>query len=361
MKKQAHHGALNYQELESLGIPPAEVIDFSSNINPYGPIKAILDAITHADTKSYPDRDSIQLRRSIGTLHKINVSQILTGNGAAELIWLLCFTLLQAGDEVLILGPTFGEYERCANLMSAVATVFMAKPEKAFQLPLHTAIEKVAKAQPKLVFMCNPNNPTGGLYPHNEISKLVSAFPQTHFVIDEAYIDFVPQAEPMKRQSRSNLILLRSMTKYYALAGVRLGYVLASPEIIERLENVRPVWNVNSLAQAAGVAALQNKLEADKSLHELLQNTARLKKQFANVGLPPVESSTHYFIVKVGKAKELRKQLLLKHKIQVRDCSSFGLFEHIRISTRLPEENELLVQAIEKVLQSSDFGTTHAR
>lgn len=347
---EAHHGALNYLELESIGISSTEIIDFSSNINPYGPIQIILDAIKNADVSAYPDRDALQLRRALAALHNVEITHILAGNGASELIWQTCFALLTPGDEVLILGPTFGEYARCAHLMDANVTLLSVEPKTQNYDQIHA---KIVHLKPSMVFICNPNNPTGDLFQKNELLKLVVRHRNTKFVIDEAYIDFVPQAEPLETGEFPNLIILRSMTKYYALAGIRLGYVLAAPGIIKQLEGVRPAWNVNSLAQAAGVAAIQNKDKVDKTLPALLEIKNDLVKELAEIGLSPEKSSTHYFLLKVGEASDFRKQLLHEHHIQVRDCTSFGLPKHIRISTRLPEENELLVRSIKLMLHST--------
>ncbi len=358
---QAHHGALDYHELESLGINPSSVIDFSSNINPYGPIQPVIDAATSADIKSYPDRDALALRQAIAATYEREPAEIIAGNGASELIWLLCLALLQPGDSVLVVAPTFSEYGRCAQLAGAQVSELFGGHDLDYAVPMEQIRIEIRNTNPRLVFLCNPNNPTGHLYPVDEILDTVSSFPETLFVIDEAYIDFVPQAKSLIKHQAANLIVLRSMTKYYALAGLRLGYLVASPEIIHNLEDIRPAWNVNAVAQAAGIAALQNKTLVDSDLPKLIDNNKQFVNQLVSAGYSPLPSSTQYFLLQVGNAAEIRQQLLRQHQIQVRDCASFGLPQHIRISTRLPHENDLLLEALVKLQLQNLKGNENAR
>ena len=168
------------------------------------------------------------------------------------MIWLAAFATLKPGDEVLILGPTFGEYERASRLMAATPRQWNALPAAGFPLDVPEITRRLGSAHFRAVFLCNPNNPTGQVLSNAAIRAWADAHPNTLFIVDEAYLAFVPGLESVLPAGRPNLLVLRSMTKDYALAGLRLGYAAGDERLIRALKAVRPAWNVNALAQAAG-------------------------------------------------------------------------------------------------------------
>jgi histidinol-phosphate/aromatic aminotransferase/cobyric acid decarboxylase-like protein len=179
------------------------------------------------------------------------------------------------------------------------------------------------------------------------VAAWVTALPRTLFVIDEAYLTFAIGARSVLTLQADNVLLLRSMTKAYALAGIRLGYAVGHPDVLAVLRQVRPPWSVNALAQAAGVAALTDAAHIERSLAQVAQAKQRLVAELYRLGLEPVPSSTHFFLLKVGNATACR-QALLRRGLLVRDCTSFGLPAYIRVATRRPEENAQLLAALAK-------------
>jgi len=176
--------------------------------------------------------------------------------------------------------------------------------------------------------------------------------PDTLFVVDEAYLAFAAEARSTLNLDCANILVLRSMTKDYALAGLRLGYAAGHyPPIIAMLAQARPAWNVNALAQAAGVAALADQPYLQRCLHQLISARAQLADKLAALGLLPVPSATHFFLVEVGSGALFRRTLL-EQGLLVRDCASFGLPAYVRIATRRPAENERLWGAVEQLLSS---------
>jgi len=343
------HGALDYIELTRLGIVPDEIIDFSVNSNPFGPSPAVREALWRAVIERYPDRESLALRKALAENFSIDPAQLLVGNGTAELLWLVAIAFVRPGDRALVLKPTFGEYARSVALMGARVESIWAKEENNFTFNPETIHEALEAATPRLVFICNPNNPTGTALPAERIGELAAAHPNTLFVIDEAYIQFVPGLRSCISLNLPNLILLRSMTKDYALAGLRLGFAAGQPNLIEALAKVRPPWNVNAVAQEAGLAALMDEAHLSQSMAHLHAAKMDFLTGLHILGLHPVPSATHYFIIKVGNAVEFRRRLLA-YRIQVRDCSSFGLPNYIRIATRKPDENARLLLALKENL-----------
>lgn len=348
----AHHGAFDYEELEKLRFKPDDVIDFSVNSNPYGTAASVQEALAHVPLDRYPDRECLALRREIVKyIPFTDINQVMVGNGTAELLLLVALAFIQPGEVVLVVAPTFSEYARVSALMGAWVETYTARAEDNFAVDLNAVEAMIERSKPRLVFICNPNNPTGAVLEARELFKLAERFPNTLFVCDEAYVNFVWNVSytwTMETYLLPNVLVLRSMTKDYALAGLRLGYALGDTSIIRALEQVRPAWNVNALAQAAGVAVLQDRAYLSKTMMQLREDRDRLIESLHQLGFAPVPTSTHYFLVRVGDAAAFRRALL-GHKILVRDCASFGLPEYIRIATRRAESNARLLEAIRQV------------
>lgn len=341
--KPATHGALDFAELERLGIQPDDVLDFSVNSNPFGPPPQVWDAIRQTPLERYPDRESIALRRALSERLEVSPEQILVGNGTAELIQLAAFAFLQNGDHALIVEPTFGEYERSVRLMKANIHRWRAISHNGFILNPEKIYKRLCQRKMQIVFLCNPNNPTGQVVSNDVLRAWADEFPETTFIVDEAYLAFVggmPSAISFKRK---NILTLRSMTKDYAIAGLRLGYAVGAPGIIEAMKNLRPAWNVNALAQAAGLASLQSEKYVSETLAKLRGEKEALVSGLKELGYKPVPSQTNYFLLPVRNGEQFRAKLL-KHGIVVRDCASFGLPSYVRIATRKSEENTRLLE-----------------
>jgi L-threonine-O-3-phosphate decarboxylase len=346
----AQHGALDYAELERLGLNPDEILDFSVNSNPYGPSPGVRQALAGIALERYPDREALAVRRALADRIGVGAEQILAGNGTAELLWLVALAFLRPHDQVLIVGPTFGEYERVAALMGANVTAWNARPEQGFTPEPEQVARAVGRLSPRMVFICNPNNPTGSVLPPEQIGAWAQAQPEVLFVVDEAYLAFAPGMQSALNMGGDNILVLRSMTKDYALAGLRLGYAVGHGRAIAALERVRPAWNVNAPAQAAGVAALADEAHLRTSLEALRAAKEALLAGLKRLGLAPMPSEVHFFLMRVGEGQAFR-QALLRQGILVRDCASFGLPAYVRIATRRPEENARLLAAIAELLR----------
>jgi len=341
------HGAPNYTELEKAGLSAEEVIDFSVNSNPYGPSPRVKEAIANTPLDRYPDRECLSLRRALAERLGVSSGQIIVGNGAAELVWLAAFAFLQPGDDVLILGPTFGEYERSACLMGAEVKQVNALPEVGFTMQSELVSHELESRKYRVVFLCNPNNPTGQVIPPNVIRAWVEAQHQTLFIVDEAYLSFVADLQTAIEADRDNLLILRSMTKDYALAGIRLGYAAGHERLTRALVSVCPAWNVNALAQAAGLAALEDEAYYQESLVRLREEKEYLVSGLRELGFTPIFSQTHFFLLPVENGAKFR-QNLFREGLQVRDCASFGLSEYVRISPRSRKQNQKLLDCLHR-------------
>ncbi|MBN1219374.1 MAG: histidinol-phosphate aminotransferase family protein [Anaerolineae bacterium] len=356
------HGARDYTELQRLGLAPDDVIDFSTNSNPYGPHPAIFQAMGEALAdpalvRRYPDRDCLALRAAIAVADKVPQENILPGNGATELIHLIALTFVKPDSRHLILSPTFGEYSRALHLMGG--KVYECRPEThhLLHLDLETITTTIHRVQPDTIWLCNPNNPTGQYWSKAELAQLRAADPDARilWIIDEAYRHFVdPGARGNDEEQWTwgeNVIRLRSLTKDHSLAGLRLGYLLAAPKLVNLLKAAQPPWSVNSLAQMAGVAALQTESITWRNftLTQLRQHALDLWVGLSQLGLPIHPTSTTFALLKVKHAPEFRHHLLMRGLL-VRDCASFGLPGHIRVAAHRPAANERLRATIAELL-----------
>lgn len=336
--RPAVHGGPNLAELSELGLRPEDVLDFSVNTNPAPVPDGLRQAIASADPTTYPDGESRLLREAAAGAYRVSPEQVLAGNGSSELIWLAALAYLGHGDRVLVRQPTFGEYEIASRVAGACVIRYESELEPA-----------LVEHRPKAAFVCNPNNPTGDRLEPEVLRRLAGAYPETLFVVDEAYADFAAGRPTLiGPEMPDNVIVLRSLTKFSALAGLRVGLAFAQPRVVDALRKVKPPWNVNAVAQAAGEYALRHpELLPDLAwLHaardELMQGLRRL-------GLAPLPTDCNFFLVPIGDAAGIRRKLLGCGCL-VRDCASFGLPDHIRIAARSPEDNAKLLAAFEEVL-----------
>jgi len=332
----AVHGALDYAELRLLGLSPDEVLDFSVNSNPYGPPASVRRAISEVPLERYPDRECLALRHKLADMHDVPMNQIVVGNGTAELLQLIAWAFLNREDQVAIPPTTFSEYPRVAGLAGAVV----------YPLDLDST---VSLDKTRMVFLCNPNNPDGrALSPQWIVTELARKYPKTLFIIDEAYANFLTEPRSCIPFNQPNILVVRSLTKDYAIAGLRLGYVVGAAHLVEAIRKVRPAWNVNALAQRAGLAVLEEADWLRGTVDQLHKAKAELVAALSYLGLSPQPSAVHYFLVDVGDGATFRRKLLA-HKIIVRDCASFGLPKVIRLATKTPAENAVLLKAVKLV------------
>lgn len=345
------HGGLDEAELRGYGLGTGDVLDFSANINPLGPSPVVRQAAAAADLSSYPDRDCLALREALAERLGVATDRLLVGNGSTELIHLLARSRLGPGDRCLIFAPTFGEYEAAAAASGAEVQCLTATEAHGFRWPIAEAVRAIRELRPALVFLCNPNNPTGLYLERGAVEQLGAAAGEHGLLLlDDAYASLADSpwdATPLLESG--NVAILRSMTKDHALAGVRLGYLAAKPEVIGGARALQHAWSVNAVAQAAGLAALRDDAHVAAAREVIREAKAHLCAELDALGLAVVPSAANFLLVKVGDAGGLRRALL-RRGLAVRDCASFGLPEHVRIAVRKRDECDRLVASLREVL-----------
>ncbi len=340
----ATHGAPAEDALRAWGLHPAQVLDFSANLNPYGPPPVVQRAARGARLHRYPAPQAEPLRRALARVHGVHPAQVVVGNGSAELIAAVAWAYLRADDTVVVLTPAFGEYARVSRLAGARVVAVRASVAEGFRHDPHRVAAVLQRTRPRLVWLTHPNNPTGQPVDLPGLAAWAEAHPATLFVVDEAYGPVSPGVPSAWHLGRPNVLVLHSWTKDYALAGLRLGYALAASDVAEALRRVLPPWNVSRPALAAGLAVLTPAARRyrDATVRAWLRHKAALVAAWRVWGEHPVPGVTPFFLLPVGQATACW-QRLLRYGVVVRDATSFGLPGFVRISPRRPRANARLL------------------
>jgi histidinol-phosphate aminotransferase len=335
-----------------LGLPERRIIKLASNENPLGPSPAALAAIKAAAPQIhlYPDGSAFYLKQKLAANLQVDPANLILGNGSNDIIEFLGHALMGPGDDVIVSEFCFAIYPIVARLLGANVITVPAK-NHGHDLP---AMGRAITARTKAVFVANPNNPTGTLAPPEEVRRLIETTPShVVLVMDEAYIEFLE--EPLNLiplvhfGEKPNLILMRTFSKIHGLAGLRLGYGIGHPEFISALEKIRQPFNINSLAQAAGLAALDDLEHVRKTRENNFEGGKFLEDAFRKMGLQFVPSFANFVLVQVGQGQPVFEEMQ-KHGVITRPMGGYNLPEWIRISVGTPRENRRAIKTLKRVL-----------
>jgi histidinol-phosphate aminotransferase len=329
-------------------------IKMASNENPLGIAPGAVRAIRRAIRRSfqYPEVEGRELRLRLAEKLGMRPACLILGNGGDGILYTLAMTTLAEGDEAVIPELTYSYYDYVALAFRARIVRSAARD---FRPDLEDLAARITPAT-KLVFICNPNNPTGALIPRRELEALLDRLPGEVFaVVDEVYADFadpdlLPDTLGRIREGRRNLILVRSFSKAYGLAGVRLGYGVACSELVERMHRLRPPFEVSVLAQAAGLGALEDERFLRRTLALARQERKHLARLLHALGLACVPSHTNFLLVDTGRDGREVAEALLRRGLIVRAGMNPGLPSHIRVTLGTRRQNERLAAALAAVL-----------
>ncbi len=348
------HGGNIYELARQQDCDPSEITDMSSNVNPLGPppglsafLQENLDRI-----RALPEVDAGGICRAFAACHQVDPVRVVAGNGTTQII----YSLPRALDSrrALILTPTYADYADACALNQVPADFFTAAAEEEFRPSLSALSDAIGSAGADLVFICNPNNPTGVWIPTAGIRDLCAAHPATRFVIDEAYLPFMPDSRSLTLVGSDlpeNIIVLNSMSKIFRIPGLRIGFAVAAPEIIERVTAVTLPWSVNSLSQAAVEWLMSHPEETGQFVAQTVALLATEKKWLAgqladNPVVRPLPSHTSFVLAALAgeHTAETVCYFLGQHRMLIRNCANFkGLSaDYIRISLKTRPENSRL-------------------
>jgi len=332
-----------------------EVYKLASNEIPFVPVyikKAISEEIKNINR--YPEGSCFYLRKSLAAKLKIKESQIVFGNGSDELITLILRAAIEKGDEVIISYPTFLIYE----IQSAVFGAKIVKvPLRNLRYDLASIAEKVT-GKTKIIFIANPDNPTGTYVAQNEVETFLKSIPKNILVVfDEAYFEFAPSDFPKTLnllKKRGNIVITRTFSKVYGLAGLRIGYAITTEKIAGVLNKIREPFNINRFAQVAALAAVRNDKFLKKIRAYVLNEKEYLYNELRRLNVSFRESATNFVLVDFGKDTTKLNKYFLKKGIIVRPLSGWGLKNYFRVTVGLRKENKKFITCFEKYLNTEE-------
>tara|TARA_B100000315_G_scaffold224572_1_gene230203 strand:- start:362 stop:1588 length:1227 start_codon:yes stop_codon:yes gene_type:complete len=329
------------------------VTKLASNENALGPSPAALEAIRGvlSGLHRYPDGGAMALSSSLAAKMGVEFEQIFVGNGGDDVLSVLARTFINEGDEVIIPQPTFSPYSHVSRVMGG-EVIF--SPLREFQVDLDDVFSRVGR-RTKIIFLCSPNNPTGTIIPEPKLISFLDSLPESALVLlDEAYGDFAEDPEwpnSLPLVNRYPLLVLRSFSKIYGLAGLRVGYGIGDSDLIGFMHRVREPFNVNQLAQSAAVAALEDDEFRTKCISQVREERLRYYSFFQRLGLEFIESQANFIFVRIGDGDATTEALMEKGFI-VRPGSAFGCSEWVRVTIGTPEENARFMAELERIIHS---------
>jgi threonine-phosphate decarboxylase len=362
-KRFVSHGGDVWGFARKYNIPLEKVLDFSGPINFLGPsFKAVEAVRQHAKLiRFYPDPDPVEFRTEIAEYvgHGIDAPNVILGNGSIELIYMIA-EAFHRGFKAVIPIPSFSEYEKAA-LRVGGEPVFVKLPDD-FVLDVE-AVKKAVTDDTRLVSICNPHSPSGTLYSKENVLDLVEFCHEKNVIVsvDENYIEFAEKGQDNTMadyvKKYENLFVIRSVTKFYGMPGIRLGYGLATESLIDTLQTVRQPWSINSLAAYATLAAFKDKAFIENTKRTIAEKRKRFEEMLSEIdGLHVFPSATNFLLVKILLKKvtaTILKEELAKQGLLIRDCSTFmGLDNRFfRVTVRATEDNSMLVKAVKQVFE----------
>lgn len=337
----------------------SNAVKLASNENPFGPGPAAIAAATAVlqELSRYPEGSGYLLVERLAKKHQLDPSCVTLGNGSNDVLDIIARVFLTPDHEAVFSQHAFAVYPIAVQAVGATAAVAPAHDGSrgpAFGHDLEAMLDRVGSAT-RLVFIANPNNPTGTWLGSDELEQFVVALPaHVMVVIDEAYFEYVRQVDYPDTSTWltrfPNLIVTRTFSKAYGLAGLRVGYALSHPDVAGLLNRVRQPFNVNSVAQAAALAALDDDAHLQQGIRSNHEGMAQLTKGFEALGLSYIESAGNFVTVNTGRSGAQVFEALLQQGVIVRPVANYGLPDHLRITVGRADENARFLNALEQVL-----------
>jgi L-threonine-O-3-phosphate decarboxylase len=348
----SQHGGNIRALAERAQIPPEQILDFSASINPLGPPRWLGQAISSqiGNLVHYPDCECRELKAAVAQKYSVEPAEVVAGNGSTELLYLL--PQLVKARRAIIPVPSYVDYAKAARLAGVQIVELPAKEDQGFTVESCHWAEVLQPGD--MVLIGRPNNPTGAVCDQQWLSQLIANHPDVTFVVDEAFgelaQEFIPLLQP-REPVPPNVVVLISLTKSFAVPGLRLGVALASSDLASRMAQRLPPWSVNTLAQAVGVRAMQDTAYPEESRRYITQQRQRLADGLAELGFTVFPGQANYLLVKSHTQVCGLAEQLLKSGIAIRICDNFvGLDSRcFRVAVRTASENERLLQTMARI------------
>lgn len=353
------HGGNVWEVSKKLNVKFQDVTDFSANINPLGPSIEVIEAIKNnlSCIDHYPEPYAEELVSLLSAYFNINKNSLIVGNGAMEVLFALIRSI--EPKQVVLPVPTFSGYKEAIGDNCEIKYIYSGSDG---DMGLNVDEIKLTMLKANVVFLCNPNNPTGHLSSRELLLDIIEHGKKTDtlVVVDESFIEFVDDLEEYTLKpfisKYDNLIVLQSMTKFFAIPGLRLGLAIANPEIIKKVQKFIPPWSVNTLAQAAGIAAIKDSDYINKTCIYVKEQRDFLYKELKKLtGFKVYKPNANFILINcedTQKTAEMWQKLLFPHNIMIRNCNNFmGLNDfYFRVAVKSQKDNELLLNSIKEYI-----------
>ena len=362
------HGGDVFGAAIEAGLTPSDILDFSSNVNLClmpDTVRVVLQESANLVGR-YADPSARGLRSAAASAFGVAEDAVIAGNGSTELLY--AAPRAMRPRRVIVLAPCYHDYWRAAEHAGAEAEGVLSSDDKEFVPNIEQLEMRMSGAD--MLFLGNPNNPTGVVFPVDSIRALATTFPHVTIVVDESFVEFVPESVGASLVSPAlpeNIVVLRSTSLFYGLPGLRLGFMVASPDICRQVERVREPWPVNAIAQKAGEALLQSEIDVAAIRQSVIAERERVRDELSRVaGLRVFHSQANFLLLRItkpGLTSHVLCQRMLEQRILIRNTAGFrGLNSRfVRVSIRNAEENDQLIQGIQAALDSSRWKKVEAR
>lgn len=335
------HGSIPYRELRRLGLRPSEIIDVSATVNPWPLPPRVSEKIAEVNLAHYPDNECREAVEALASFHDIPPEWIACTAGMTEAIFILPCIHRKA----LTLGPTYGDYAAAFDRHQAPVR---RVPFPRNRVEFDAVPGNVREESCSLVMVCNPNNPTGDYLPPEDLRELCEALPGVTVCVDESYQEMGESCETaLGLVSRyRNLLVLKSLTKPFGIGGIRAAYAVSSGSAVEELRGLRLPWAVSTIAQAVVLEIPPLYEQFRQQWSAILREKRKLKDALRNLGVEVHDGRCPFMLLRTESASQFRRTMLEDYHIAVRDCSSFGMPDMVRIMPSTPERNRRLVEAV---------------
>lgn len=349
----AHHGGFHAEYFRAMQRTYDPALDFSVNINPWGPSSLLRSRLRKVEYSAYPDPQNLLVREAIATSIGATPAEVIVDAGSSRILWAIVRTFLPKNGHALVVDPTFGEFHRAVFAQNATLHRVRRDDGERWTLSFESVSNAIRACGAAIVYLCDPNNPTGELLPPTFIPRLAHAHPQTLFIWDEAYRFLTRRPDDRVSKAPDNVVRLQSLTKEQGVPGLRIGYAVMHEDLSARLTAQRPAWCCGSAEEIGIRAAVEAREELPTIVAHWFEARDAMVSAARSAGFNVQTADAPWFLIRGVRPTALRDAAVHEEGLLMRDCTSFGIPDALRVCPRLPEANARWMAWIQKQCASS--------
>lgn len=335
----SQHGGFNAEYFRAMGCVYNPSLDFSVNVNPWGPDASLDSRLRTVDYGAYPDPQNLLVREAVAASIGVHATQVIVDAGSSRILWSIVSALLPMRGHALVVDPTFGEFHRAVQAQRATLHRYRRNDGAHWTLNVSELSQRISQTGATMVYLCDPNNPTGECLPHGTVSRLAELHQDVIFIWDEAYRFLVVGGEARNESPPKNVIRLQSLTKEQGIPGLRIGYAVLHETLARILIASRPAWCCGSAEEEGIRAALEARSRLPAMLTRWFSERDRMISAAKRSGFDVQFADAPWFLIRTLRAAEFRDTAVRDEGLLMRDCASFGIPDAVRVCPRSPEAN----------------------